>query len=160
MTLFNFLSRMASIIRTCCSCCLKYFSGTGRISQNSLVLKDHFVSLSVGSTLVLKACGFIEDYQARILDVSETSLRLRTGGEWYETILSRGQRKKGMEISLQIRRLDESQRQSATYSGRPASRYCVIEASLFPATGRWSQAEFTEASRRMLWALRSHFMAC
>lgn len=109
---------------------------------------------------MLKACGFIEDHQARILDVSETSLRLRTGGQWYETILPGGQRKKGIEISLQIQRLNEDQRQSEAYSGRPASRYCVIEASLIPATGRWSQAEFTEESRRMLWALRSYFMAC
>lgn len=123
------------------------------------ILADRFVSMSVGGTLVLKACGFIEDQQARILNVTESSLRVRTGHEWYERLLSGRRRRKPMEVVLEIHPLMDQDDPARASSPFP-DRYCVIEARIVAGSRSWSQAEFAEESRRLLWRLRSCFMAC
>ncbi|WP_437226640.1 hypothetical protein SH661x_004691 [Planctomicrobium sp. SH661] len=119
---------------------------------------DRFVSLSVGSTLVLKACGFIEDHQAKILEVSETLLRVRTGSLWYEGLFAFGN--KPLEICLSINPLNKEEEPNHQRFNRPSNSYCTIDVAIRSSSPRWSQEEFERESKRMLWTLRAYFMAC
>jgi len=159
----NFGVRAVAIARGLQNC-WRIFQGTPASKGSNrrpepLELTDRFVSMSVGTLLVLKACGFIEDQKARILDVSETSLRVRTGREWYESYLPRKGSQKPLEIALSIRPL-EAMDQFSRHASHPEDRYCVIEARILAGSRSWSREEFTLESKRMLWALRSYFMAC
>lgn len=132
---------------------------TSERTDSGYLLADRFVSMSVGNTLVLKACGFIEDQQATILDVTESSLRIRTGHPWYARLLSGSRLKKPLEVALRIQPLPH-QNDLSRFSPQNADRYCVIEARIAGRRISWSQPEFAEESRRLLWRLRSYFMAC
>ncbi|SFI17035.1 hypothetical protein [Planctomicrobium piriforme] len=118
---------------------------------------DRFVSLSVGNTLILKACGFIEDHQARILDVDESSLKVRIGFPWHRRWLH-GLHRKPIDVSLQIRR-GEMLPESASQKLSP-DRYCMIDVVIQPVALGWQTADFHQEARRLVWSLRSYFMAC
>jgi hypothetical protein len=121
-------------------------------------LTDRFVSLSIGNVLVLKACGFIEAHGARILDISEEQLRLRLGQFWWERLL-RGQSQKAIEILLQID--NSSPREPGSHRDELYHRrYCTMDVSIIPTDGGWTPDDFHWESRRLLWSLRSHFLAC
>jgi len=119
--------------------------------------KDRFRSLSVGSTLILKACGFIEDHHARVLEASESLLRFRIGESWKDRLMKAitfRQCKKPMLISLAI-----GPEESIVQGSRSIHRFCVIDVAIHPGSLQWSSDEFHEESRRVLLNLRSYFMA-
>jgi hypothetical protein len=120
-------------------------------------LTDRFVSLSVGNILVLKACGFIEAHHARIVDISEQRLRLRLGQFWWERLL-RGNSQKAIEIILEIDNSNPGER--AARDELYQRRYCTMDVSINPIDGGWTPEDFHWESRRLLWSLRSHFLAC
>ena len=123
-------------------------------------LTDRFVSLSVGSTLFLKTCGFVEAYDARILDVADGSLRLRIGNRWYERILLGTSEQKPIEITFKFRDVDDEAERDAARHQRPQARYSAIEVVIRPASLTWSHESFQDAARRLMFDLRSYFMAC
>lgn len=119
-------------------------------------LVSRFVSLNIGNTLILKACGFIEAQQARILDVTEDSLTLRIGAGWLERMLREQPLHPPLELKLYIQDacadIDPGRRPHATSK--------VIDVTISPLSARWSAEWFQETSRRLLWQLHSHFLAC
>jgi|GEM_PF-2237037 hypothetical protein len=117
---------------------------------------DRFVSLNVGNTLILKACGFIDDFQARILDVSETRLNVRIGAVWYRRLFN-PRLPRQIDVDLQIERDVESR--LAPVRQFSASSYCTLSVQLRPVGPGWNQEQFHQAARRLLWTLRGHFMA-
>jgi hypothetical protein len=117
---------------------------------------DRFVSLNVGNTLILKVCGFIDDHQARILDVSETQLNVRIGAAWYRRVFNPGLPRL-IDVNLKIERDAESR--LAAVRQLSASSYCTLSVQLRPVGPGWNPMRFQQTARRLLWTLRAHFMA-
>src|SRR5262245_11765691 len=80
---------------------------------------DRIVVMNISSTLILKACGFIEAYDARILDVTENSLRVRIGNSWYERVLLGSADQKPVEITLVIHNTDPESESQESAMSRP-----------------------------------------
>jgi hypothetical protein len=141
---------------------------------------DCFASLNLKTTLILKACGFIEAHDAQILDVNEISLRLRVGHRWWERLLfclrfsslslhatafpPTGESDplclKPVEIQLRVRHDVSREERIIGKTHLPSADYSFVEVTIRPRSPRWTEAEFREQARRLLWSLRFHFMAC
>lgn len=121
---------------------------------------DCFASLNLKATLILKACGFIEAHRARILDIGEGFIKVRIGARWWERWLFVPDDPWPMEVVLTIRD-DISQEERRIGRGHlPAADYGFVSVAVRPVSRRWSETEFHEEARRLLWSLRFHFMAC
>jgi hypothetical protein len=122
-------------------------------------LTDRFYTLCLGNTLLLKACGFIEDYHAEILEVDETFLRLRTGTHWMKALIRSFRIPRVLEIQLHISPPQDDRTQGSSLP-RSRNSYCQIDVEIRPASPNWTHEAFLEEAKRMLCVLRSYFMAC
>lgn len=135
--------------------------GLGRGVHPTLTpVNDHFVTLSVGNTLILKACGFIEAQRARILDVCEEHLLLRIGNDWLERLLLGSKGKKLIEVRLKLEQPGPGEPFPPGRDKLPRTRYCLVDVQIRPVSQSWTREQFQDEARRLLWILRSHFMAC
>lgn len=143
-------------------------------------ITDCFASLNLKTTLILKACGFIEAHGAQILDVDEGTLRLQVGYRWWERLLfclrftsptvpatavprhgqGEGFRLKPIEVQLTMRHEISEKERRIGQTHLPAAEYSFVEVRIRPCSAFWTDAEFHEHARRLLWSLRFHFMAC
>lgn len=121
---------------------------------------DHFYSLCLGNTLLLKTCGFIEDHGAEILDVDEQFLRIRTGSHWLTSLLRSFRIPQTMVIELRIHPPQSQGELPGPLPSRSRNSYCQIDVEIRPASPNWTREQFVQESRRMLFVLRSYFMAC
>ena len=110
---------------------------------------DTFLVSDIGTCLILKLCGFVEEYRAEIRDVSENHLRLRLGGTWFQRILGDGSL--GHPLDLEIAFVPVE----ATSGTRSLARDDILvkDAQLVSLSPR-----FESAARRVLWQLRNHLM--
>ena len=110
---------------------------------------ETYLVSDIGNCLMLKLCGFIEEYRAEIRDVSENHLRLRLGGSWLQRLLGDGRLGHPLEMEILFVPVET---ESAT---RPLARVEVLvrDARLLSPADR-----FETAARRVLWQLRNHLM--
>lgn len=121
---------------------------------------DQFYSLCLGNTLILKTCGFIEDHQAEILDVDEQFLRIRTGSHWLKSLVRSFRIPQTLVIELRIHPPQNGRALPDSLPSRSPNSYCQIDVEIRPASPNWTREQFVQESRRMLFVLRSYFMAC
>ncbi|WP_437187666.1 hypothetical protein SH668x_001072 [Planctomicrobium sp. SH668] len=107
----------------------------------------------------MKACGFILDHRAQILDVSETTLRVRLGQKWFEPPLQGNFRKKPMEVRIAIKPYSQTEDPHAIRKNSCTDNYWSVTVSIRPLSSRWNSNEFTAEAKRIMMSLRSYFMA-
>ena len=131
---------------------------TIRTLLGSRSLTDRFVTSDLGSTIVLKACGFIGAHHARILKVSQGTLKIRVGHTWIERLLYQVGHQKPVDVTLNFHEDDEATIYAERYT-RPQVKQATVEVTIEPQSSL-SDEEFEQVSRKLLWSLRYHFMAC
>ena len=110
---------------------------------------DTYLVSDIGTCLMLKLCGFVEQYRAEIRDVSENHLHLRLGGSWLQRLL--GDSSQGHPLELEILFIPvESETDT-----RPLARVQIVvrNAHFLSPPDR-----FEVAAHRVLWQLRNHLM--
>ncbi len=110
---------------------------------------ETYLVSDIGTCLMLKLCGFIEQYRADIRDVDENHLHLRLGGSWFQQLLGRNSLGYPLDLELLFVPVE-----SATDT-RPLVRVQVVvqNARLISSPDR-----FEVAAHRVLWQLRNHLM--
>ena len=123
---------------------------------------DSFITSNLDSLIVLKACGFIESHQARILAVSDGFLKLRVGhGSLTRFFFECPVSYKPIEITLKIHNeIKPEEIESGKYNNPPQVKHSAIDVAIKPDAIDWGYQEFQDAARKVLWSLRYHFMAC
>ena len=119
-------------------------------------IKDELVTSNIAGTLMLKLCGFVEDQQARILDISEDHLKLKIGYTLFERFWHGLSGHGPLEVTLDIRDgagegLADWQRSQARHA-----RVCVC---VRPAGGAWGQKRFESCANAVLHRLRLYLMS-
>lgn len=110
---------------------------------------DTYLVSDIGTCLILKLCGFVEQYRAEIRDVSENHLQLRLGGSWLQRLLGDGSL--GHPLDLEILFVPAGEESAS----RPLARVQIVvkDARFLSHSDR-----FEAAARRVLWQLRNHLM--
>ena len=110
---------------------------------------ETFVVSNVGTCLLLKLCGFVEEHRAEIRDVSENHLRLRLGRSWLGHLLGSGHPGEPLELEILFAPTH------ADGDPRPQARVQIIvrDKRILSHPDR-----FEAAARRILWQLRGHLM--
>lgn len=112
----------------------------GPTRRNSFVVSD------IGNCLLLKLCGFVDEQQAVIEDVSENRLSLNIGGSPLRALLSSQACPLDLEIRLR-----------PTEPGHnPQSE---VEVTIRDLRWRGQTSHFEAAARRVLCQLKYHLMA-
>lgn len=122
--------------------------------RNGPILRVALYASDAGNTLFLKLCGFIQDQQARFLDVGEHHYRLRIGFSRIERFWHGLDSHDPVEVTLQVRRgvAPDSARTSR------AAR-AVVEITVRPASRRWRRDAFERCARQIVQRLRRHLIA-
>lgn len=122
-------------------------------------IRDRFFTTNYGSTIVLKACGFVEEHQARILSAEEGMIRFRLGFTWLEQLLFDCPDTKPVEVHLRVLHLEDHGRVREFFHQLPAAQCALVDVEILPKSGSWTQSDFEQFSRQLLWSLRSHFVS-
>ncbi|WP_437205447.1 hypothetical protein [Planctomicrobium sp. SH664] len=112
------------------------------------------------STLLLKACGFIEAHRARIIDVTEQQLHVRIGQNWLTRWLKGCHTALPLDVVLNFRSVRDCEEFDRNRYRRPVDSYLAIDVAIHPASPAWDDQRFQEHARQLVWVIRSHFMAC
>jgi hypothetical protein len=110
---------------------------------------------NVGTTLLLKLCGFIEDQQAEVLDVSEDQLRLRIGRSWFARLWRRAGGHGPLEVTLDIVRSNTRKIDEWRHIHAPHAQVLI---SVRPLGRFWKQADFQECAEQLVQRLRRYLM--
>jgi len=113
---------------------------------------DTFETTNLGSTLILKACGFVEEHRARIINVREGHLKLRIGHSWLERLFIKSC--EPVDVVLNITEHDHNAPDSDSRVPRSS-----VQVSIRPKSMNLTRDQFAELSRKILWSLRYHFIA-
>ena len=97
----------------------------------------------------------METQQAHIVDVTESSLKLRMGDNW----LNRNPRD-ATSLPLVEIHLAFSDVTDEAATNRPHATSNLVEVTIVPVSRSWTVEEFESAAKRLVRLLRSHFMAC
>ncbi len=110
---------------------------------------ETYLVSDIGTCLILKLCGFVEEYRAEIRDVSENHLCLRLGGSWFDRLLGDGSL--GHPLDLEILFVPVE----AEGGTRPLARVEIVvrDGQFLSPVDR-----FEAAARRVLWQLRNHLV--
>lgn len=122
-------------------------------------VQERIFTTNLGTLLLLKTCGFVEEYRGRIIEVTENHLRVRIGGTGLQRLFSRFPLEKAVEVDLQIHHEVNSALSEDERTRLPGIGCSQIDVTIRPGTRSWKQADFQNYSRRMLWALRKHFVS-
>lgn len=111
---------------------------------------DTFLVTDIGTCLLLKLCGFVEEYRAEIREISENHLSLRLCGSWVQRLWSVSPLHYPLDLEILF---VPSEMET---DSRPQSRVEIVvrDARFLTNTDR-----FEAATRRVLWQLRSHLLA-
>lgn len=110
---------------------------------------ETYLVSDIGTCLILKLCGFVEEHRAEIRDVSENHLRLRLGGSWFQRLW--GGRSLGHPLDVEILFVPVEAEQAT----RPLARVQIVVQDV---RCLWPSDRFEAAARRVLWQLRNHLM--
>jgi hypothetical protein len=125
-------------------------------TRGPLVVTESLSACDLANTLMLKLCGFIEDQQAQLLDISEDRYRLQIGFNRLTRFWHGISGHDPVEVTLEIQR-DESYQPEARRASRPGR--ATIHVAVRPLGGRWRRASFEECGQRIVQRLRLHLMA-
>jgi hypothetical protein len=125
-------------------------------TRGPLVVTESLSACDLANTLMLKLCGFIEDQQAQLLDVSEDRYRLQIGYNRLTRFWHGIAGHDPVEVTLQIHR-DESYHPEAGRANRPGR--ATIDVAVRPMGGSWRRDRFEECGQRIVQRLRLHLMA-
>ena len=111
---------------------------------------ETYVVSNIGTCLLLKLCGFVEEQRAEIRDVGENHLQLRLGSSWLGRLLGSGDSGHPLQMDIQF----DPDVESAS-SPRPQARVQIVvrDGRILGQSDR-----FEAAARRILWQLRGHLM--
>lgn len=144
---------------------LTVVSGCGALTRSKTVthapiapLRHQFLTINLGTTLILKASGFIAAHRATILDVEPGLLKLRVGRSWLERWFVPATERDALAVSLTFEDMSPDAARAAGHAA-PAGNCCAVQVAIHPSSSGWTEETFHEASRRLLWSLRSHFIA-
>lgn len=127
-----------------------------RVPRGPLPITHSLTACDLGNTLLLKLCGFIEDQNAELIEVSEDCYRLRIGHSRLARFWHGIAGHNPVEVTLHIRR-DESYRPEVGRYSRPAD--ARIEVVVRPLGLGWRRERFDECGHRIVNRLRFHLMA-
>lgn len=122
-------------------------------------VQERIFTTNLGTLLLLKTCGFVEEYRGRIIEVTENRLRVRIGGSALQRLFSRFPLEKAVEVDLQIHHEVTTNLTEEDRSRLPGIACSQVDITIRPGTRSWTKADFQTYSRRMLWTLRKHFVA-
>lgn len=117
---------------------------------------DSISTSNVGTTLLLKLCGFIEDQQAEVLDVNEDQLRLRIGRSWVARLWRRAGGHAPLEVTLDIVRSNTRKIDAWRHIHAPHAQVLI---SVRPLGRFWRQADFQECAGQLVHRLRRYLMS-
>ena len=122
-------------------------------------VQERIFTTNLGTLLFLKACGFVEEYRGKILEVAEDHLEVRIGGTLLERLFSRFPQEKAVEVILHIQHEVPETVSSEEVSSLPGIACSQIDVTIKPGTKSWNESDFQRYSRRMLWSLSKHFIS-
>ena len=120
---------------------------------------DRFVTTNYGATLILKACGFIQEQHAKIVDVEEDVLKLRLSAPSRWALFRMLGSERPIDIQLEMKELEKSECQGEVSERLPAAKCAQVEVKMEAGIGSWNSTDFEAYARRVMWSLRTHFMA-
>lgn len=126
--------------------------------MKTAIVTDRFISLSSGCAPLLRTCDFIDRYQARILDISESTLLLTIGNRWSLPWI-RTFTLVPVRVTVQI--LPQGELTPEQNQWIRAQQYCTInvtieQGSIVPRR----TSEFEETARQLIRSLRHCLLAC
>lgn len=130
-----------------------------RVSNPHLsTIRERIYTANLGTLLVLKACGFVIEHRARIIEVTENQLRLRIGANRIQRLLFDCPRHSPVDVTLDICDYPQEDLPEDERMRLPGVSCSQIDVTISPSQS-WDHAEFQQFSRRMLWSLRQHFVS-
>lgn len=119
-----------------------------------LVIREALNACDLGNTLFLKLCGFIQDQQARLVDVHEHRYQLKIGYSRWERFWHGIKGHDPVLVTLNVRH------EGAPHSDRSSnSAQAVVEIDVRPGSLNWRPAAFESCARHIVRRLRLHLMA-
>lgn len=120
---------------------------------------DRIFTANIGCLLVKKACGFVEDHQARIVEVTENRLRLKIGYSWLERLLYRVRPEPPVEVVLCFQESSLQELSEEERIRQPGIGCSQIDVTIQPRSSWGRPQDFEQSARRLLWSLREHFIS-
>jgi hypothetical protein len=127
---------------------------TATCTERGLVVREALPACDLGNTLFLKLCGFIQDQQARLLEVEEDNYRLQIGHSRWERFWHGVGGHNPVLVTLAVRR-DET----PEWDRRSHAAQAVVEIAVRPAGLGWQAREFESCAQHIVRRLRLHLMA-
>lgn len=123
-------------------------------ATRGLVVHEALHACDLGNTLFLKLCGFIQDQQARLLEVDDHNYRLQIGFSRWERFWHGIEGHDPLLVTLAVRRDGAPE-----YERRSHASQAIVEIDVRPAGFGWNRAEFNNTARHIVRKLRLHLMA-
>ncbi len=120
---------------------------------------DRFFTANLGSLLFLKSCGFVEDHTAKILEVTEDTLKVRLGHTWLERLFYQCSNDRPVDVTLRIKGNDLAELSEEEKLRLPGIDCSRIDVTIVPRSRTWKESDFRQFSRKILWSLRHHFVS-
>jgi sarcosine oxidase gamma subunit len=114
--------------------------------SNGPTRSHSFVVSDIGNCLILKLCGFVDEQQGSVEDVSENYLHLKLGGSQMQSLLSASACP--LDLEIRLRPVESVQNPQSEVEVTIRDRRWVKQTSRFEA-----------AARRVLCQLQYHLMA-
>jgi hypothetical protein len=123
-------------------------------ADHDFVLRETLPACDLGNTLFLKLCGFIQDQQARLLDVHEHYYKLKIGYSRWERFWHGIGGHEPVLVTLKVRH------DATLESGRRShAAQALVEIDIRPASLSWRPGAFQDCARHIVRRLRLHLMA-
>jgi hypothetical protein len=122
-------------------------------AERGLVVHEALPACDLGNTLFLKLCGFIQDQQARLLDVQEHHYQLKIGYSRWERFWHGIHGHEPVLVTLHVRH-DET----PEWERRSHASQAIVEIDVRPAGFGWQAAAFENCARHIVRRLRLHLM--
>ena len=123
-------------------------------AERGLVVRESLSACDLENTLFLKLCGFIQDQQARLLDVNEHRYKLKIGYSRWERFWHGINGHEPVLVTLNVRR-----DATADCDRRSHSAQAVVDIDVRPAGFGWRETAFESCARHIVRRLRVHLMA-
>lgn len=123
-------------------------------AERGLVVREALPACDLGNTLFLKLCGFIQDQQARLLQVEEHNYRMKIGFSRWERFWHGINSHDPVLVTLAVHR-----DHTPAYDRRSHAAQAIVEIDVRPAGFGWSAEAFDSCARHIVRRLRLHLMA-
>lgn len=123
-------------------------------AARGLAVHEALHACDLGNTLFLKLCGFIQDQQARLLEVDEHNYRLQIGYSRWERFWHGLKGHDPVLVTLAVRR-----DASPDWDRLSHAAGAIVEIDVRPVGFGWRPADFESCARHIVRRLRLHLMA-